>query len=150
MLILKDLQTNNEQEFNISKNGNIEHNNKNYNLKELLSEKSHSELQVAIKQNEPTSFMPSKKELNKMQERNLINNKLIDNDIVPSDATLSKEDNQINTLKKELAAAQEDNKKLKQSNNKLVGKLNSVEQYFKQDKGAFKEFNKFLSNYNLR
>lgn len=72
-----------------------------------------------------------------MKESNLINHKLIDNDIAPADATtLSKDNNEIDKLKKELATTQEENKKLMQSNNKLKEKLNTVEQYFKQDKGV--------------
>jgi len=127
VLLVKDLTTNNEQELNISKNGNIEYNNKNYNLKDLLSEKNYNELQSSIKQNQPTSFLLSKNELNKMQQQNLVSIKQAPN-------------------KSELDALKDEISTLKSQNKGLKNKFQTVEKFFNQDKEAMKRFDQYLSN----
>lgn len=127
VLLVKDLTTNNEQELNITKNGSVEYNNRNYNLKDFLSEKNYNELQSSMKQNQPTSFLLSKNELNKMQQQNLISIKQ------------APEKSELDALKDELST-------LKSQNKGLKNKFETVEKFFNQDKTAMKNFNQFLNN----
>ncbi|OJH16069.1 hypothetical protein BLX88_25575, partial [Bacillus obstructivus] len=119
MLLVKDLTTNNEPELNISKNGNIEYNNTTYNLKDLLSEKNYNELQSSIKQNQPTSFLLSKNELNKMQQQNLVSIKQ-----APNKSALDALKDEVSTLKSQ--------------NKGLKNKFQTIEKFFNQDKEAMK------------
>jgi len=49
-------------------------------------------------------------------------------------------------LKKEIKDLQNDNSKLQSNNDKLKEKLDTVQEYFKQNRGAFQDFNQYLSN----
>ncbi|MCZ2260760.1 ImmA/IrrE family metallo-endopeptidase [Sporosarcina sp. G11-34] len=74
VLLLQDLNTNVQQEFQIDKSLNVMNDGKTYSLpNELLTRGNAENLNEAVRNSESTSFILSKEELFNLQERNMIN-----------------------------------------------------------------------------
>lgn len=139
-IVVKDLQSNKEQEFSIKHGKEIEHDNRRHDLKGVLTVENYVQLYDAVRKNEPTSFMLSKKELNNMQDKQLItanertNENQLDTDLVRKIDELKTENQklqkQVNSLEKSFkltylqfnSLAKDKSERLKDSMQKVADK----------------------------
>ncbi|MYL43984.1 hypothetical protein [Virgibacillus salexigens] len=72
-LLVKDLRSDFQSEFNINSKMEFSHDGRNHSLKDLLSEKSLNNLSAAINNKSNTSFTLTNKEMENLQKKNIVN-----------------------------------------------------------------------------
>lgn len=119
-LLVQDLSTSVQKEYPMDQYANINIDGKRHSLSNILTGNRGNELRSGIKDNENISFILSKSELGNFQKL---------------DKSFRIERPEVNTSELD---------KLKNEIKALESKMGTVEKFFQNNQGSFKEFNKYL------